>query len=185
MLICREISASLPLGRNAQRSRQGAGDGFISPAPAASQARGQAPSGGASVGGVAVPLRWLLFKAQVVGLPFPIDRFLWPFRCAGAYCWLWRWYCLGGWSSRPLGGVDNWEGEPPEGRGNPGGVPRPWPLSPVEFSTTAVRSSVLKIYKVKEPRARVTGGGKRLQALWGKALKNCPVGEMTIARWVK
>ena len=48
--------------------------------------------------------------------------------------------------SPPWGGVDNREGEPPEGWGNPGGVPRPWPLSAVEFSTTVVKSTALKIY---------------------------------------
>ena len=53
---------------------------------------------------------------------------------------------LGGLVLSPLGGVDNWEGEPPEGWGNPGGVPRPWPLSAVEFSTTGVKSTALKIY---------------------------------------
>ena len=58
----------LDADRSAQRFRQGAGDGFISPASAASQARGQAPSGGASVGGLAVPLRWPLFMALAVAL---------------------------------------------------------------------------------------------------------------------
>ncbi len=61
------------------------------------------------------------------------DRFSRPLRFTGVCCWLWRWYCLGGWSSRPLGGVDNGEGEPPEGWGNPGGVPRPLPLCRLSF----------------------------------------------------
>jgi hypothetical protein len=69
------------------------------------------------------------FRALAVGQPLSKDRFFQSIRCTSASFGPWRLCCVGGWSSRPSGGVDNWEGEPPVGWGNPGGVPRPWPLS--------------------------------------------------------
>ena len=162
MLICREISASLPLGqKRAQSDFQGADRGFPSsallkrfcamphawragsrgwcgPQPAGRglgpltltamhtlTARGRglvylpclrrlasertSPLRGRVSGWYcrSVPLRWLLFKAQPVGLPSPIDRFSWLFRRAGACCSLRRLLSLGGLVlSPPLGGVE-------------------------------------------------------------------------------